>query len=595
MDNIVSPTSVSVSSIHTGTTSTSSSTGLDGETGADAGVLAHALTILNDLCDLRSRSELCDVVLVASDDRTVSAHRAVLAAGTPYFRAMLTGGLKESAQSKISLPGVDGDTLEMLVNFLYTGRVQVDETNVQVLLTAASLLQLNSVMEICVKFLLTHIDTANCLGVVALGKVLALPTLYEGAMEFAARNFFSIVSSEDYLQVPVEILRELLTRDELVVRSETDVFDACIQWLRHEWPRHARLAAGVLHCVRWPCMPATSLACLDCDEELQFLRELPECATLLQYAKWGEWNAMGQRHKSWRRLRHSIACRGIVFAIGGETNPGRNIISDAEKFDSQVGSWEAVSPITKPRRGAGAVLVGNLLYMAGGSDGFNALSDIVSYEPETNVWSEAGEMLEKRSSVGAVAAGHTIYFIGGYDGQTTCLSSAESYHVQTRQHKILPPMTSPRSMCTVALLNDCIYAIGGYDGSDDLRSVERYEMEQGRWVSVAPMLEKRSMAASAVISDRLFVVGGSAGLVVFASAEVYDPNMDMWTMIADMNHARSGLGVAVISGSLYVLGGYNGVANLSSVESYDDDTHEWVLRPSMLVARRRFSCCCQVT
>ena len=103
---------------------------------------------------MRSRGALCDVnLLIGEPQRRISAHRVVLAACSPYFQAMFTSELIESRQRDITLQGVDADAIELLVDFAYTARIQVSEENVQALLPASSLLQLNSVKDACCEFL----------------------------------------------------------------------------------------------------------------------------------------------------------------------------------------------------------------------------------------------------------------------------------------------------------------------------------------------------------------------------------------------------------------------------------------------------------
>lgn len=60
------------------------------------------------------------------------AHRAALAAASPYFYAMFTGEMSESKQNVVILKEVDGDALELLIEYCYTAEVKVTEENVQV-------------------------------------------------------------------------------------------------------------------------------------------------------------------------------------------------------------------------------------------------------------------------------------------------------------------------------------------------------------------------------------------------------------------------------------------------------------------------------
>lgn len=106
---------------------------------------------------------MCDVTLVA-DNVEIPAHKMVLASCSPYFYAMFTS-FEESRLDRITLQGVDPHALQLLINYVYTSRVEVNEDNVQVLLTAANLLQLIDVRDACCDYLQTQLEASNCLGI----------------------------------------------------------------------------------------------------------------------------------------------------------------------------------------------------------------------------------------------------------------------------------------------------------------------------------------------------------------------------------------------------------------------------------------------
>lgn len=54
---------------------------------------------------MRSHHMLTDVVIEVQQE-LFHAHKVVLSAASPYFKAMFTGGLKESEMSRIKLQGV---------------------------------------------------------------------------------------------------------------------------------------------------------------------------------------------------------------------------------------------------------------------------------------------------------------------------------------------------------------------------------------------------------------------------------------------------------------------------------------------------------
>jgi len=75
-----------------------------------------------------------DVVFKTSDGGSVGAHRPIVAAGSPVLRAMLHG---KSSQKEIELPTTDTATLNKLLTYLYTGKVDVNSECIIKLLDAA--------------------------------------------------------------------------------------------------------------------------------------------------------------------------------------------------------------------------------------------------------------------------------------------------------------------------------------------------------------------------------------------------------------------------------------------------------------------------
>lgn len=68
---------------------------------------------------MRSHHMLTDVVIEVQQE-LFHAHKVVLSAASPYFKAMFTGGLKESEMSRIKLQGVGISfisTLELQITF----------------------------------------------------------------------------------------------------------------------------------------------------------------------------------------------------------------------------------------------------------------------------------------------------------------------------------------------------------------------------------------------------------------------------------------------------------------------------------------------
>lgn len=65
----------------------------------------YAREIMKNMFMMRSHHMLTDVVLEVQQE-LFHAHKVILSAASPYFKAMFTGGLKECEMSRIKLQGV---------------------------------------------------------------------------------------------------------------------------------------------------------------------------------------------------------------------------------------------------------------------------------------------------------------------------------------------------------------------------------------------------------------------------------------------------------------------------------------------------------
>ena len=93
--------------------------------------------VLKGLRELRDQELLCDIHLVAEGAK-FPAHRIVLAAASPYFQAMFTGGFKENQMNEITLNETSSKGLECVLDAIYTGELMLSEENVCDILPVAS-------------------------------------------------------------------------------------------------------------------------------------------------------------------------------------------------------------------------------------------------------------------------------------------------------------------------------------------------------------------------------------------------------------------------------------------------------------------------
>ena len=124
--------------------------------------------------------------------------------------------------------------------------------------------------------------------------------------------------------------------------------------------------------------------------------------------------------------RHGVqvaAVGGKLYAIGGATaqNEGRTISSALEKYDPGSNTWESLSDLPFPILGPGSAVVGEKIYVVGGStieDGIRKASDKVCFfDTRRNRWGMGTPLPKPIQFPGVAAIGDRIYVIGGCDSE----------------------------------------------------------------------------------------------------------------------------------------------------------------------------------
>uniref|UniRef100_A0A8C3DK80 Kelch like family member 18 n=1 Tax=Corvus moneduloides TaxID=1196302 RepID=A0A8C3DK80_CORMO len=540
--------------------------------------------------EIRRQGKLCDVTLKVGDHK-FSAHRIVLAASIPYFHAMFTNDMMECKQEEIVMLLSAGTipqsvlALEALINFAYNGHLAIDQQNVQSLLMGASFLQLQNIKDACCTFLRERLHPKNCLGVRQFAETMMCTVLYDAANSFIHQHFVEVSMSEEFLALPFEDVLELVSRDELNVKSEEQVFEAALAWIRYDRDQREPFLPELLSKIRLPlCRPQFLTDRVQQDD---LVRCCHKCRDLVDEAK--DYHLMPERRphlpafKTRPRCCTSIA--GLIYAVGGLNSAANFYAGDSlnvvEVFDPIANRWEKCQPMATARSRVGVAVVNGLLYAIGGYDGQLRLSTVEVYNPDTDSWSKVESMNSKRSAMGTVVLDGQIYVCGGYDGNSS-LNSVESYSPETNKWTAVTPMSSNRSAAGVTVFEGRIYVSGGHDGLQIFNSVEYYNPHTSSWHAVSPMLNKRCRHGAAALGSRMFVCGGYDGSGFLSAAEVYSSMADQWYLIVPMNTRRSRVSLVANCGRLYAVGGYDGQSNLSSVEMYDPETNRWTFMAPMV-------------
>uniref|UniRef100_A0A8C6WJM5 Kelch-like family member 2 n=1 Tax=Neogobius melanostomus TaxID=47308 RepID=A0A8C6WJM5_9GOBI len=552
--------------------------------------MRKAFKVMNEL---RSQSLLCDVTIVA-EDVEIAAHRVVLAAGSSYFHAMFTGEMTESRAKRVRIKEMDGWTLGLLVDYIYTAEIQVTEDNVQALLPAAGLLQLTEVKKACCEFLSSQLHPSNCLGIRAFADLHACSQLLAQANSYAEQHFTEVVGSEEFLNLGMEQVSSLIASDKLTIPTEEKVFEAVIAWVNHDKDVRQEHLAHLMEHVRLPLLTREYL--VQRVEEESLIKNSSACKDYLIEAMKYHLLPADQRAlmKTARtRMRTPACCPKVMVVVGGQAPKA---IRSVECYDFEEQRWYQVAELPTRRCRAGVVYVSGCVYAVGGFNGSLRVRTVDCYDPMMDRWTSVNSMQDRRSTLGAAVLNGLLYAVGGFDGSTGSVFTS----ILSEDWFISQYQTFRHSQCSLsgltALSNIDHFSL--FHVFSGLSTVEAYNSKTDEWFHVLPMSTRRSSVGVGVVNGEynshaqaMFTIccGGHDGPLVRKSCEVYDPASNTWRQVADMNMCRRNAGVCTVNNLLYVVGGDDGSCNLASVEFYNPSTDKWTLLPTCMSTGRSYA------
>ncbi|XP_055848436.1 kelch-like ECH-associated protein 1 isoform X2 [Episyrphus balteatus] len=539
----------------------------------------YAKEALKMMFMMRSHQMLTDVILEVKQE-LFPAHKVVLCAASPYFKAMFTGGLKESEMKRVQLQGVCPTSMSRIIHFMYTGQIRVTEVTVCQLLPAATMFQVPNVINACCVFLERQLDPSNAIGIANFAEQHGCTDLQRKANMFIERHFTQVCHEEEFLQLSAIQLIALIRRDELNVQEEREVYNAVLKWVKYDEAKRFPKMPSILRAVRCQLLTPTFLE--DQVKNCDILRKAPACkeylAKIIKDLTLHKRPAERERNpnttrmifvaggffrqsldilegynvddKTWTTLPNlriprsglgAAFLKGTFYAVGGRNNSiGSSYDSDwVDKYNAVTEQWRPCAPMSVPRHRVGVAVMDEKMYAVGGSAGSEYHNSVECYDPEKDRWTLVQSMHSKRLGVGVAVVNRLLYAIGGFDGNDR-LATVECYHPENNEWNFIPPMQVGRSGAGVAAINQYIYVVGGFDGTRQLASVERYDTENQVWQTMAPVKIARSALSLTPFEGKLYAMGGFDGSNFLCIVEVYDPDENVWKEGTPLSSGRSG-------------------------------------------------------
>ncbi|XP_066020235.1 kelch-like protein 12 isoform X1 [Pocillopora verrucosa] len=503
--------------------------------------------LLHKLNELRESNSLCDTTIRAQG-QDFPAHRCVLSAASPYFRAMFTSELKEKESDLVELKEMKSSTISDVLHYIYTGETAIDSSNAKDLVMVADYLMIPSLKRKAAVFLQNEmLNVSSCLALESFASQYDCKQLRQAAVSFQTENFVDVSRSEDFTLLDSRKLQELICMDELNVAEEEEVYEAVMTWVKHDLPSRECTLPELLKSVRLFSMSKSSLRRI-LDQEL--VSKSLACTRIVI-------NALDLF--LFPVLSHDISLtprsslnnyEDVVVLTRSELPSDENDNDRTHFFVLATMTWGSLPTVpSNCEHHVAAAVCGGLLYVVGD---FGSTS-VSCFNPKQKKWSALDTKLNCRDCT-VTSFDDKLFVIGGEDSW----HDVQIYNPVLKEWRQGASMEAARAGHSAVVLQGHIYVIAGHNGEHCQNSAECYNPSTDQWAEISSMSDVRRSAAAVAVGGKLLVVGGFGDMsdyVVESSCEIFDPNANQWDLVPSLSIPRAGSGIVGVGDTVYLFGG----------------------------------------
>nr|XP_030136166.1 kelch-like protein 30 isoform X3 [Taeniopygia guttata] len=482
---------------------------------------SHAQGVLEGLQQFRTNPKLADVTLVAGG-REFPCHRGILALCSHYFYAMFSGDFAESIAARVELKEVDPSALEMLLDFAYTGKVTINQGNVEGLMRTSSQLHFPAIQK---------------------------------------ENFEAVSLQEEFLQLSKERLAVYLSNDQLQVQEERSLVEAVLRWVRHDPGSRAQFLPELLELTHLVSLPDQYLQNLLATEPLVRDSDASKALVARSRTMQGQsgTGALKNPPAPPQKLEEVlVVVGGRVLEDGEDEERGLEMPAATRNFafyNPKSRRWMALPDFPDYNKwGFSLVALNNDVYVTGGSRGSQndtwSTTQAWCFCPRDGVWQPIASMLRARTNHTSAVLNGEIYVIGG---TTVDVVEVERYDPYNKSWCAISPALKYVSNFAAASCLGKLYLVGSCAVKYNALTLQCYNPVQDLWsVITSPFIPKYlSAPRCATLRGLIYLIGDNTKKV-----HVYNPEANIWQKVQLLHTLHENGGMVALGDRLFVTGGH---------------------------------------
>lgn len=178
-----------------------------------------------------------------------------MAASSEYLQSRLGSDpdSKENNKNEIIVKDIDGPTLKMIIDYCYTGHINLTADNICATIARATSLKIASLQEKCEQFWEANLAAENCIQLVSDTGKHGLAELWSKSMILVRENFEDIPIAQ-LMELNAQKFRTAINHDHTSA-PETYIFDIMTKWIQYDEENRAKFVGVLIECIRLKHLP----------------------------------------------------------------------------------------------------------------------------------------------------------------------------------------------------------------------------------------------------------------------------------------------------------------------------------------------------
>nr|XP_046234083.1 kelch-like protein 11 [Scatophagus argus] len=570
----------------------------------------------------------CDVTLVfssggASGERvqTFSAHRTVLSAASQYFTLLLGGHFTESVSGRVELKewsstaGPDPETVETVIQFMYTGEIRVTTANVHEVLELADRFLLTQLKNFCGEFLMKKLNLSNCVAVHSLAHMYTLDQLAKGAAKTIRRNFHKVIHNEEFHTLPFHLVRDWLSDSDIIVDSEHELFEAIVKWVQQNSKEREMHFEELFGLLRLPQIAPTYLTRVVRKEPL--VANSSACQQMVSDAL--EVHAVRLESLRSADLELRASCTAAiqprfgqnmdVIMVAGGVSEGGDYLSECVGYFVAEDRWVNLPHIHNHLDGHAIAVTDSHVYVAGSMEPSFAKT-VERYNPSLNTWEQVSSLTTRKHSFGLTCVKDILYSFGGHGNFSPGFKDVTIYDPKQDEWQNLDPAPKIlRDVKIVTVEDRYMYVMAqtpvDLDNEEGLSSLTTcYDTESHKWQEVdsLPLIDNYCSFQMAVASTNFYHTASccskSYKVTVEAAQKKISRNIsdDILDSLPPEVLSMEGAAICYLDDDIFIIGGWRNSNNMDKqyckeAYRYCAERKRWMLLPPLPQPRCRAAAC----